>query len=757
MQNISNIKEHIGAIGQTKKITKAMQLVSSARMKKSMNRLAANTQYATRLQDAMREIVACTGGLEHPCLGDVRSEKATFLVLGADRELAGGFNNAVTRLALQKLKAHADAEIYTVGSLVPPYFQRRGYTVASAQAVGKEPSFDMAAALAGEMIGKLERGETGAVYLVFTAYYGENGGTDIHPTCQRLLPIAQSPEGGSGEIDAIFSPSQDAFFGRLVPQYTASVIFSALLQNFTSEQTERTNAMKSASDNADALIENLTINYNIARQTQITNEIAEISGGLVRDDENPKTKEVPQVASEKAVITQISGPVITVAYPMAENWKLNDLVVTESGLRAEVAAFVSPGVCRCVAMQATEGLNCGMTVTNTGDGIRVPVGEAVLGRVVNVLGEPIDNAGPIDAPTEPIHKSAPAFVKLTPTTEFLETGIKVIDLITPYAKGGKIGLFGGAGVGKTVLIMELIYNIATEHSGYSVFTGVGERSREGNDLINDMTESGALSKTALAFGQMNDPPGSRMRVALTGLSMAEHFRDKMHKDVLLFIDNIFRYVQAGNEVSAMLGRMPSAVGYQPTLAAELGELQERITSTEDGSITSVQAVYVPADDLTDPAPATIFSHLDATTVLSRAIAESGIYPAVDPLDSTSRILTPEVVGDEHYTTARRVQECLQRYNELKDIIAILGMEELGEEDRLIVYRARKIQRFLSQPMHVAAQFTGQPGVFVPVSETVRGFKAIVDGECDDIPEAAFSMVGTLDDVYAKAKELTGNG
>ena len=399
-----------------------------------------------------------------------------------------------------------------------------------------------------------------------------------------------------------------------------------------------------------------------------------------------------------------------------------------------------------------------MEFETTGGGIKVPVGDQTLGRMFNVLGDVIDGGDPIPADRErwDIHRAAPTFEEQSPAVEILETGIKVIDLLTPYAKGGKIGLFGGAGVGKTVLIQELITNIAQEHGGYSIFTGVGERTREGNDLWNEMTESGVIKKTALVFGQMNEPPGARMRVAYAGLTMAEYFRNKEHQDVLLFIDNIFRFVQAGSEVSALLGRTPSAVGYQPTLANEMGALQERITSTKEGSITSVQAVYVPADDLTDPAPATTFAHLDATTVLSRKIAEMGIYPAVDPLDSTSRILEADVVGEEHYNVARKVQEILQRYNELQDIIAILGMDELDEDDKLTVYRARKIQRFLSQPFHVAENFTGVPGVYVPVEETVRGFKAIIDGEMDDYPEIAFFNVGTIDDVKKKAEALKAN-
>jgi F-type H+-transporting ATPase subunit beta len=455
------------------------------------------------------------------------------------------------------------------------------------------------------------------------------------------------------------------------------------------------------------------------------------------------------------VLIKISGPVLDVHFANAEKEpQINDLLVTADGRYMEVAANVSPGVVRCVALDATDGLSCGIIVENTGHGIQVPVGKEVLGRVVDVLGRPIDNGPPIMTETLwDIHRKPPKFTELTPVTEFFETGIKVIDLITPYSKGGKIGLFGGAGVGKTVLIMELIYNIATMHGGYSVFAGVGERSREGNELINDMRNSGALSKTALAFGQMNEPPGSRMRVGLTGLTMAEYFRDVLNRDVLLFIDNIFRYVQAGNEVSALLGRMPSAVGYQPTLANELGNLEERIVSTKSGSITSVQAIYVPADDLTDPAPATIFTHLDATTVLSRSIAEIGVYPAVSPLESYSRILDPAIVGQSHYDTAQGVLTCLNRYRELRDIIAILGMEELSEEDRRTVYRARRIQQFLSQPFSVAEQFTGNKGKYVSLKDNIRSFQAILGGEADNYPESAFSMVGNIDDVYSKAKDM----
>ncbi|GFI23624.1 ATP synthase subunit beta [Lachnospiraceae bacterium] len=455
-------------------------------------------------------------------------------------------------------------------------------------------------------------------------------------------------------------------------------------------------------------------------------------------------------------VTQIIGAVLDVKFSEGQLPELNDAVkITRSDnteLTIEVAQHLGDDTVRCIAMGPTDGLVRGMDAVSTGAPITVPVGESTLGRMFNVLGEPIDNKpAPKAQGFEPIHRPAPSFEEQATSTEMLETGIKVVDLLCPYQRGGKIGLFGGAGVGKTVLIQELITNIANEHDGYSVFTGVGERTREGNDLYNEMTESGVISKTAMVFGQMNEPPGARMRVGLTGLTMAEYFRDKGGKDVLLFIDNIFRFTQAGSEVSALLGRVPSAVGYQPTLQTEMGALQERITSTKNGSITSVQAVYVPADDLTDPAPATTFAHLDATTVLSRSIVELGIYPAVDPLESTSRILDPRIVGQEHYEVARGVQQVLQKYKELQDIIAILGMDELSEEDKITVNRARKIQRFLSQPFHVAEQFTGMPGKYVPITETIRGFREIMEGKHDDIPEGHFLNAGTIDDVVARAR------
>ena len=476
----------------------------------------------------------------------------------------------------------------------------------------------------------------------------------------------------------------------------------------------------------------------------------------MRRCEGTETEKEVKTGMNKGRIVQVMGPVVDVVFEDGNLPRIKDALQVENNGKTcimEVAQHLGNDEVRCLMLAASEGLCKDMEVTATGSGIKVPVGEQTLGRLFNVLGETIDNGEEIKEDTEHwvIHRDPPSFEDQSPVVEILETGIKVIDLLAPYAKGGKIGLFGGAGVGKTVLIQELIRNVATEHGGYSIFTGVGERSREGNDLWTEMKASGVLDKTALVFGQMNEPPGARMRVAETGLTMAEYFRDKEHQNVLLFIDNIFRFTQAGSEVSALLGRMPSAVGYQPTLATEMGELQERIASTKNGSVTSVQAVYVPADDLTDPAPATTFAHLDATTVLSRKVVEQGIYPAVDPLESNSRILEADIVGEEHYEVANRVTEVLQKYKELQDIIAILGMEELSDEDKATVMRARKIQKFLSQPFFVAETFTGVPGKYVPLKETIRGFKMILDGEMDEYPENAFFNVGTIDEVIEKAK------
>ena len=460
---------------------------------------------------------------------------------------------------------------------------------------------------------------------------------------------------------------------------------------------------------------------------------------------------------ENGIIRRVIGPVVDVQFPsgrMPDIYNAIEVQLEDRKVVMEAVQHIGDNSVRCISLFSTDGLSRGCTAVDTGAPIKMPVGDATLGRMFNVVGEPIDGQGPVNAEEYmPIHRQAPEFTDIAPSTEILETGIKVVDLLAPYSKGGKIGLFGGAGVGKTVLIMELIRNVAYEHGGYSVFAGVGERSREGNDLWHEMTESGVINKTALVFGQMNEPPGARLRVPLSGLTIAENFRDESGQDVLLFIDNIFRFTQAGSEVSALLGRMPYAVGYQPTLATEMGSLQERITSTRNGSVTSVQAIYVPADDLTDPAPATAFAHLDATTVLSRSISELGIYPAVDPLESTSRILDPNILGKEHYETARAVQAVLQKYKELQDIIAVLGMDELSVEDKATVNRARRIQRFLSQPFHVAENFTGVKGAYVKMEDTIRGFQAILGGDCDDLPEQAFLMCGTIDEVLAKRDQF----
>ena len=767
MENVSEIRHHISAVGETRKITNAMEMVSSAKMRKFAGYIPYNQVYFEKLQSTMKDILMSSQNISHPYLDTHRGHRRAYIVIAGDKGMAGSYNDEILQFAYQQIQRYPGSHIATVGVIADHFFRKKGI-VPDYEVVGmaQNPSLYNAMQLSQEVIDLFDSGQVDEICVIFTLY-SVSGKVVNRPIMQRVLPIRltdfQNVPSSNDLQGAIYTPSPQEVFDQLVPQFITSRVFGALVQAYAAEHFARMNAMQSATKNADELMKKLSLRLNMARQTKITQEITEIAGGSVALEEAHETnphKEANNMDNQpdRAVIERINGPVLTVRYPSQETYRLHDLLVAENGVHMEVAAFERPGAVRCIALDATYGLSCGMTVENTHRCITVPVGEAVLGRVVDALGQPIDRGGEIAAQERwPIFRDAPTFHDTNPKTEFIETGIKVIDLLTPYAKGGKIGLFGGAGVGKTVLIMELIYNIAKAHGGYSVFTGVGERSREGNDLIHDMTASGALKNTAMAFGQMNEPPGSRMRVAMTGLTMAEYFRDVLGQDVLLFIDNIFRYVQAGNEVSAMLGRMPSSVGYQPTLANELGELEERIASTKNGSITSVQAIYVPADDLTDPAPATIFSHLDATTVLSRQVAEMGIYPAVSPLESNSRILSAGIVGEEHYDVARRVQECLQRYNELKDIISILGMEELAEEDRKVVYRARKIQMFLSQPMNVAEAFTGQPGRFVPLKDTIRSFKKIVDGEVDDLPESAFFMVGDIDEAIAKAKELANHG
>ena len=635
------------------------------------------------------------------------------------------------------------------------------------------PSYGNAREIASDLMAAYVDGEVDRVEIVYNRYVSP---LTQEVTRETLLPLQHATilEGGEGlggraageeEQDqdgkqalVEYEPDPDAILERLIPAYVEISIYRALLESTASEHGARMTAMRNASENAGDIIKDLTLEFNRERQAAITQEIMEVVAGA----ESLRLRR-PHLAAtadteKKNVgrIEEIQGVVIEAVFP-DELPEIYSAITVDRGeghvLVCEVQQHLGDDRVRAVAMDSTDGLARGVEVTDTGGPITVPVGDITLGRIFNLLGETIDEGAEIEVKERwPIHRSAPTVEDLTPTTEMFETGIKVVDLLAPYAQGGKVGLFGGAGVGKTVLIQELINNLAQEHGGLSAFCGVGERSREGNDLWLEMTESGVIDKTMLVFGQMNEPPGARMRVALTGLTMAEYFRDERGQDVLLFIDNIFRFVQAGSEVSALLGRMPSQVGYQPTLESEMGQLQERITSTRKGSVTSVQAIYVPADDLTDPAPASVFAHLNATTVLSRGIAEKGIYPAVDPLDSTSTILKPEIVGEDHYTVANEVKNVLQRYRELQDIIAILGIDELSDEDRVLVQRARKIERFLSQPFHVAEQFTGTPGAYVSIGDTVRSFREILDGQHDDLPESAFLLKGKIEDVVEAAKK-----
>ena len=728
MPNIREIQSRINSVKDTMKITNAMYMISSSKLTQAKKKLQDTEPYFYALQGEISRILRHLPELEHKYF-DRREKvpkdqrKIASIVVTADKGLAGAYNHNIEKLEEEILAKPGIHKLFVVGELGRHYFAKRGqeidthfkYTV-------QKPTMHRARDISGVLIEQFEQGELDEIYIVYTRM--ENS-VQSEAEVMRLLPLERSsfnemkmPLNVHRESIELY-PSAEAVLDSIVPNYVTGMIYGCLVQAYASEHNARMMAMKSATDKQDTF------------------------GKKVR------------MIMNKGRITQVMGPVVDVVFEDGGLPFIKDaLEVDNNGKKCimEVAQHLGNNEVRCLMLAASEGLHKDMEVTATGAGIKVPVGEKTLGRLFNVLGETIDDGDVIeDAEKWVIHRNPPSFEDQSPVVEILETGIKVIDLLAPYAKGGKIGLFGGAGVGKTVLIQELIRNIATEHGGYSIFTGVGERSREGNDLWSEMRESGVLEKTALVFGQMNEPPGARMRVAETGLTMAEYFRDEEHRNVLLFIDNIFRFTQAGSEVSALLGRMPSAVGYQPTLATEMGELQERIASTKNGSVTSVQAVYVPADDLTDPAPATTFAHLDATTVLSRKIVEQGIYPAVDPLESSSRILEAEIVGEEHYEVANKVIAILQKYTELQDIIAILGMEELSDEDKATVMRARKIQRFLSQPFFVAETFTGIPGKYVPLKETIRGFKMIIDGEMDEYPESAFFNVGTIDDVIEKAK------
>ena len=779
MVNAGEIKTRMEGISDTKKITDAMYMISSAKMRRAVKELERTTPYFEALAEKMGKLFYHIPEIKNRYFRvrlpeDIPHRNHGILLITSDKGLAGVYNEEAIRVCEEYMGRHPKTTLFVLGEYGRQYFLNKNTDFVEEFHYSSSPPRLMdARKICSQLLEYYDTGRLDEINIIYTDYIGTKPGE-----CKKitLLPLEKTrfclEERKNGFWEKEFFPSPEEVLNGIVPSYLTGFIYGCLVESFCSEQQARMLSMKNASDNAEDMLKTLNIQYNKIRQAAITGEMIEITAGvkalkrkqknslkLPQETENMKNSEL-QTGNGK--IVQITGPVVDVKFAKEFLPKIRERLYVEckkEQRNMEVVQHIGDYTVRCVMLGPSEGLCRDMEVYATGSPIQVPVGGAVLGRLLNVMGEPMDGGKPFEEGCERkgIYRQAPEYSERASTEEILETGIKVIDLLTPYMKGGKIGLFGGAGVGKTVLIQELIHNIATEHGGYSIFTGVGERSREGNDLYHEMAESGVLDKTALVFGQMNEAPGVRMRVALTGLTMAEHFRDEDKKDVLLFIDNIFRFIQAGSEVSTLLGRMPSAVGYQPTLSQELGELEERIASTRNGSVTSVQAIYVPADDLTDPAPATTFAHLDATTVLSRKIAEQGIYPAVDPLESTSRMLDAEIVGEEHYQVARRVQEVLEHYNELQDIIAILGMDELSAEDRLVVRRARKIQRFLSQPFSVAEKFTGVKGVYVPLADTVRSFKAILDGEADDYPENAFFNVGTIEDVERKARMLKEEG
>ena len=764
MASTKEIKNRIESVRDTKKITNAMYLISSTKLRKARRDLDATRPYFEALGTEIKRIFRTAEYVESPYFyppdNDTNPLDGTYacLVVTADKGLAGAYNQNVLKEAEKMRQDHPDTVFYVVGEYGRHYFTQHKIPIEqSFLYTAQNPTMDRAREISSILLERFEKGDFAKIFIIYTDL---KSSISSEANGFRLLPFHRS---------TFATPSHTKEKAMNEPLEFVPSVYD---RDGRGQQECREAAVRAvAGVQPGAPGGHYPGNYRgIGRcQGPACPAGGESPARHARDGRvtlfprpsgrQPEDLQKGMVINVKiGKIVQISGPVIDVKFEGDALPRIREaLSATLNGEKRimEVAQHVGDGVVRCIMLAGSEGLYRGMEVAAPGSTITVPVGQNTLGRMFNVLGDPIDGEGevPEGTPRASIYRKAPAFEDQSPVVEILETGIKVIDLLEPYPKGGKIGLFGGAGVGKTVLIQELIHNIAMEQGGYSVFTGVGERSREGNDLWKEMRESGVSDKTALVFGQMNESPGVRMRVALSGLTMAEHFRDVDHKDVLLFIDNIFRFVQAGSEVSTLLGRMPSAVGYQPTLANEMGELQERITSTKDGSVTSVQAVYVPADDLTDPATATTFTHLDATTVLSRKVSEQGIYPAVDPLESTSRLLEADKIGEEHYQIARQVQETLQKYSELQDIIAILGMDELSDEDRDIVMRARKIQRFLSQPFHVAEKFTGVPGVYVPLKETLRGFKAILSGEMDQYPESAFYNVGTIDDVVKKAEQL----
>ena len=795
MSGLAELRLRADSIKDTKKVTDAMYMISSVKVRRAKQDVDSTRPYFSTLREEIGSILHYLPEINNRYFrkkgAPERPGALGLLIITADRGLAGSYNRAVTEAAERHAEKEGNGNVvyYVMGEYGRQYFRSKKVRMKEDFLYSSEsPTVRQSQRICAELLADYDAGITGRVDIVYTDY--RRGGARL-PRIRRLCPLSEDDFYYSGTDRSLrpekdFIPDPETVFDEIIPSFLTGYVFGAEVDSFCAEQEARMAAMKTAGDNAGRMLEELRLKINRQRQADVTREITEITSGAralrkkekkYSADKEKKTEECKKmdntVSSEiktgtesrpggnNGVITGVSGPVVDVSFDPSSVPAIREAVYAVSpdgGKPMEVAEQLGGGAVRCILLCPGEGLGRGMEVVRTRAPISVPVGQAVLGHMFNGLGGQIDGEEhiPQRTPRRSIYRPAPEYRERTSTAEVLETGIKVIDLLAPYAKGGKTGLFGGAGVGKTVLIQELIHNIATEHGGYSVFAGVGERCREGNELWSEMKESGVIDKTALVFGQMNEAPGVRMRAALAGLRMAEYFRDIEHRDVLFFIDNIFRFVQAGSEVSTLLGRMPSAVGYQSTLAAELGELEERIASTRNGSVTSVQAVYVPADDLTDPAPATVFSHLDATTVLSRKIAETGIYPAVDPLESSSVMLEPDVVGQKHFETAGKVQEILEKYRELQDIIAILGMEELSAEDRLTVRRARKIQRFLSQPLFVAEKFTGIPGVYVPVSETVRGFEEIAGGYCDKIPEEAFFMAGTIDDVKRRAAEL-GDG
>ena len=776
------IKLRMKSIAETKKITDAMYMTSSVKMRRARSEVDKTRPYFAALREEIGSLLHYLPANEHPYfrVGAALDSKGAMLVITSDTGLAGSYNHTVIKEAEKLLREHPTLQLFVIGEYGRQHFLTHKLPIRETFRYSSEmPTIREAQKICAELLRDYDEGEYDSIDILYTDYRTGRAGE-----CRRirLLPLSEAEfyysDAEEEPYGKEFYPDPTRLIAEIIPSYLTGFIYSALVDSYCNEQESRMKAMQSAGDNAEDMLGRLRLQYNSMRQAEITEEISEISsgakalnrkrraadGGTVNAAERKEPvmdRKTPDM-NNSGEIAGISGPIVDVRFPEGAvlpriREKLTVSAADGRERVMEVAQHLRGRTVRCIMLGPSEGLSRGLRVKASGTSIDVPVGSAVLGRMFGGLGEPLDGGRPLKSEDgferKSIYYPAPKYTDRQTTEEILETGIKVIDLLAPYTKGGKIGLFGGAGVGKTVLIQELMHNIATEHDGYSVFAGVGERSREGNDLWLEMKESGVIDNTAMVFGQMNEAPGVRMRVALAGLRMAEHFRDEEHKDVLLFIDNIFRFIQAGSEISTLLGRMPSAVGYQPTLANELGELEERIASTKNGSVTSVQAVYVPADDLTDPAPATIFSHLDATTVLSRKIAEQGIYPAVDPLESTSRILEPDVVGKKHYEIARRVQETLERYRELQDIIAILGMDELSDEDKRTVYRARKIQRFLSQPFSVAEKFTGTPGIYVPLAETIRGFSEILEGNMDDVPEAAFFNVGTIDDVRKKAAAM----